>query len=81
MTRLTMPRRTLAIAVGGLLALPAAAQFGGGGAPDVELPESRQQPAETTVAAYNNPDWEPPRTSWGHPSFEGIWAWVVVSVP
>lgn len=74
MTRLALPKRTLAMAVGGLLALPAAAQFGGGPAPDVELSEQRQVPAETTAAARQNPSWEPPRTSWGDPSFEGIWS-------
>jgi hypothetical protein len=33
----------------------------------------RSIPAETTAAAYADPDWRAPRTSWGHPSFEGVW--------
>jgi hypothetical protein len=31
-------------------------------------------PAETTAAAYVDKSWRPPRTSWGHPSFEGVWS-------
>ncbi len=31
-------------------------------------------PAEETAAAVVDPDWETPRTSWGHPSLEGIWS-------
>jgi hypothetical protein len=31
-------------------------------------------PAETTAAAYVDKSWRPPRTSWGHPSFEGAWS-------
>ncbi len=34
----------------------------------------RAVPAEETAAAYSTPDWEVPRTSWGHPSFEGVWS-------
>ena len=30
-------------------------------------------PAETTVAAYVDKNWKAPRTSWGHPSLEGVW--------
>jgi hypothetical protein len=33
----------------------------------------RRVPAETTAAAYVDKSWRPPRTSWGHPSFEGVW--------
>lgn len=75
MTTAALPRRTLAIAVGSLLALPAAAQPGGGFAPEeIELDERRSVRAETKAAAYNDPDWEPPRTSWGDPSLEGVWS-------
>ena len=42
--------------------------------PDPAEPsELRSQPAETTAAAVVDPDWEAPRTSWGHPSLEGVW--------
>jgi hypothetical protein len=34
----------------------------------------RSAPAETQAAAYQNPEWDVPRTSWGHPSFEGVWS-------
>ena len=34
----------------------------------------RSVPAETTAAAYVDKSWKPPRTSWGHPSFEGAWS-------
>lgn len=33
----------------------------------------RSHPAETMAAAVQDPDWQPPRTSWGDPSFEGVW--------
>jgi hypothetical protein len=36
-------------------------------------PELRAVPAERTAAAVDNPGWQAPRTSWGHPSFEGVW--------
>jgi hypothetical protein len=31
-------------------------------------------PAEDRAAAMVDREWEVPRTSWGHPSFEGIWS-------
>ena len=34
----------------------------------------RSVPAETTAAAYVDKSWKAPRTSWGHPSFEGAWS-------
>jgi hypothetical protein len=34
----------------------------------------RAVPAETTAAAYVDKSWKAPRTSWGHPSFEGVWS-------
>jgi hypothetical protein len=34
----------------------------------------RRVPAETTAAAYVDKNWQAPRTSWGHPSFEGAWS-------
>lgn len=36
--------------------------------------EQRSTPAEATAAALVDPEWDVPRTSWGHPSFEGIWS-------
>lgn len=37
------------------------------------LSDLRSVPAETMTAAYRDPEWPVPRTSWGHPSFEGVW--------
>ena len=31
-------------------------------------------PAETLAAAHQDPNWEPPRTSWGDPDLNGIWS-------
>ncbi len=31
-------------------------------------------PAEKTTAARNDPSWRAPRTSWDHPSLEGVWS-------
>ena len=41
---------------------------------DVEPGTLRSVPAETTAAAYVDKRWRAPRTSWGHPSFEGVWS-------
>ena len=30
-------------------------------------------PAEKTAAAVTERNWKAPRTSWGHPSLEGVW--------
>jgi len=65
-----IPSATFAIA--GLVAGAAAAQPAA--SPAVELSPSRQVPAETTAAAVKNKSWKAPRTSWGHPSFEGVWS-------
>jgi hypothetical protein len=62
-------RTILALAVGGLPAAAVAQQI----AP-VEVSALRRVPAETTAAAYVDKNWKPPRTSWGHPSFEGAWS-------
>jgi hypothetical protein len=43
-------------------------------AASVELAQSRSVPAEQTAAAYVNPRWAAPRTSWGHPSLEGTYS-------
>ena len=31
-------------------------------------------PAEDTAAAVRDPNWKVPRTSWGHPSLEGVYS-------
>ncbi|HMB73560.1 MAG TPA: hypothetical protein VKQ06_08315 [Gammaproteobacteria bacterium] len=42
--------------------------------PDPAQPsELRSRPAETLAAAAANPEWSPPRTSWGDPSLAGVW--------
>jgi hypothetical protein len=41
---------------------------------DLVLVEERRVPAEQRAAAYNDPGWAAPRTSWGHPSLEGTWS-------
>lgn len=41
---------------------------------DLVLVEERRVPAEQKVAAYVDPDWTVPRTSWGDPSLEGDWS-------
>ena len=33
----------------------------------------RAQPAESLAAAVVDPEWQVPRTSWGHPSLGGVW--------
>jgi hypothetical protein len=41
---------------------------------DLVLSEDRRVPAERKAAAYANPRWAAPKTSWGHPSLEGTWS-------
>jgi hypothetical protein len=62
-------RTILAVAAGALTAAAGAQQ-------ELAAPVSAQRsvPAETTAAAYVDKTWRPPRTSWGHPSFEGVWS-------
>ena len=67
---LSLGKRTaLGLAVAGLTAAAGAQQS----AP-VEVSTLRRVPAETTAAAYVDKNWKVPRTSWGHPSFEGAWS-------
>src|SRR5690606_14316323 len=35
--------------------------------------ELRSRPAETIAAAVVDSNWKAPRTSWGHPSLDGVW--------
>jgi hypothetical protein len=60
-----------------LSAGPVAAQTNGSPAPSSPTPAVstlRAAPAETTAAAVKDPNWRAPRTSWGHPSLEGVWS-------
>jgi hypothetical protein len=41
---------------------------------DLVLSEERRVPAEKKAAAYNDPKWTAPKTSWGHPSLQGTWS-------
>lgn len=41
---------------------------------EIELSETRQVPAEQTAAAYLDPDWSTPKTSWGHPKLAGTFS-------
>ena len=50
----------------------AAGQIGAG--PSATPSELRSVPAEQTIAAYVDPDWEVPRTSWGDPALGGVWS-------
>ena len=62
-------RSILALAIAGLTAGAAAQDEAA-----TPVSELRTVPAETTAAAYVDKSWRPPRTSWGHPSFEGAWS-------
>jgi hypothetical protein len=59
-------RSTVKIMAAGLLLLmPAILQ--------AQRAPARQMPAETTAAAAKNPNWAPPKTSWGQPDLQGVW--------
>jgi len=72
MDRVIRSISVLGIAAAGITAGSVSAQFGGGRT--LEPSQIRSVPAETTIAALTDPNWEVPRTSWGHPSFEGVWS-------
>jgi hypothetical protein len=55
--------RILTIGASGLIAGAIHAQDGAG-----------PVPAEATASLYHDASWEPPRTSWGHPSLAGVWS-------
>jgi hypothetical protein len=61
----------LAAVLGGLATTQVLAQSR---APSQPPPSQRSVPAETTAAAHVDKSWKAPRTSWGHPSFEGVWS-------
>jgi hypothetical protein len=54
--------------------MPLLANAQSGSAPAPQPTALRSVPAETTAAAYTNKSWRAPRTSWGHPSLEGVWS-------
>lgn len=58
----------LSIAFAAVGAEPASAQA------QSAVTAARAAPAETTAAAVRDRNWRPPRTSWGDPSFEGVWS-------
>ena len=60
-------------AVAGFAAAPVLAQ-GIGAGPGAPPSALRSVPAETTAALYEDPKWQPPRTSWGDPQLEGVWS-------
>ena len=62
------------IAVSVALALAADARAQPPAGPAAVPPTARAVPAETTAGAVKDPRWRAPRTSWGHPSFEGVWS-------
>jgi hypothetical protein len=67
MARIEIAQGTLAVAMAAATATLASAQ--------TTAPTAlRAVPAETTAAAYVDQSWRAPRTSWGHPSFEGVWS-------
>jgi hypothetical protein len=41
---------------------------------DLVLSQERRVPAEKKAAAYVDPGWRAPRTSWGDPSLQGTWS-------
>jgi hypothetical protein len=64
----------LGVAIAGLASGTVLAQGAASDVAAVVLPKERTVPAETTAAAVTDPRWKAPRTSWGHPSFEGTWS-------
>src|SRR5262245_52650520 len=62
-------RTVLALAAASLTAAASAQEN-----PTVQVSAARRVPAETTAAAFVDKGWKAPRTSWGHPSFEGAWS-------
>ena len=47
---------------------------GRAGGPPTRTPSAlRSVPAETTAAKVKDPNWQAPKTAWGHPDLEGVW--------
>jgi hypothetical protein len=76
MSRIATTMTICSLAAGVALALgsPAGAQGRGGGGPTATPSAARAVPAETTAAKTVDRSWKAPRTSWGDPSFEGVWS-------
>jgi hypothetical protein len=64
------PKTALGLAIASCLPLISAAQDSA----DAQVSALRRVPAETTAASQVDKRWRAPRTSWGHPSFEGVWS-------
>lgn len=72
---MTIKSTPVRIASGLLTMLAPAALFAQAPVPaNVELPEARRIPAEQQAAAYRNPQWAAPKTSWGDPQLQGTWS-------
>lgn len=67
------PALTSVLLVGAFSCASVSAQRIGSG-PGATPTSLRSVPAETTAAAVRDPSWKAPRTSWGDPSFEGVWS-------
>jgi len=63
----------LVAGIAAVLSAPASAQ-GFGGGPTATPSAVRAVAAESTAAAVKDRNWKAPRTSWGEPSFEGVWS-------
>jgi len=70
MRRIETPLAALAAASTTLLA----GFCGGSALAQTPAADSGAVPAEATAAAYVDPSWKAPRTSWGDPSLEGVWS-------
>ena len=57
-----------------LLSTTSVGAQGFGGGPTAKPSAVRSVPAETTAAAVKDRNWKAPRTSWGDPSFDGVWS-------
>jgi hypothetical protein len=72
MSRMPRTLARYAVALTSLAAGAATAQFP---EPPTHEPSAlRSTPAEQAAAVYKDADWQVPRTSWGHPSLEGVWS-------
>jgi hypothetical protein len=62
------------VSIAALAATAAALGQGIGDGPGAPPDAKRSVPAETTAAAYKDPKWKAPRTSWGAPRLDGVWS-------
>src|SRR5690606_16978304 len=68
------PQRVVALSAALLVTGGAHVSAQDSGDAAAELSESRRVPAETLAAAYPDPSWRAPRTSWGDPLLAGQWS-------